>query len=221
MSKKLKVDFFHDAICGWCYVLSPRLRQLTTELNLDVQHHAFALSPSKAEVQSQFGSMKQAKHIILGHWQQCAMADDKNRINVEGMRKQNFEYPTSMPGLLACKAAMKQGGQQEYWDYFDAVTHAHMSENRNIADLNVLADIAVEVGLNKQRFLQDFASQDRLREVKNDRKLARKFDIQSTPSLVINDQWLLSGALSLKELRKQLKQIKRELSNDYEILCAH
>lgn len=212
MKHKLKIDFFHDVICGWCYVLSPRLRQLAKEMNLDVHHHAFALSADKNEMIGKFGSMKEAKKIILGHWQQCALADDQKRVNVEGMRKKSFEYPTSTPGLIACKAAQKQGGQQEYWDYFDAVTHAHMSENRNIADLGVLADIAVEIGLDRQRFLQDYACPDRMQEINRDRKLARKFDILSTPSLVVNDQWLISGALPLNELRKQLKQINQQES---------
>lgn len=210
MKQKLRIDFFHDVICGWCYVLSPRLRQLAKEMDLDIHHHAFALSADKQEMVAKFGSMKQAKDIILGHWQQCAKADDQQRVNVEGMRKKNFEYPTSTSGLIACKAAQKQGGQQEYWDYFDAVTHAHMSENRNIGDLQTLADIAAEVGLDRARFLQDYASPDRVREIKQDRKLARKFEIQSTPSLVINEQWLISGAQSLKELRKQLKQVQQQ-----------
>ncbi|NRA82496.1 MAG: DsbA family protein [Gammaproteobacteria bacterium] len=164
-------------------------------MNLDLHHHAFALSADKNEMIGKFGSMKQAKQIILGHWEQCALADDQKRVNVEGMRKKTFEYPTSTPGLIACKAAQKQGGQQGYWDYFDAVTHAHMSENRNIGDLETLADIAVEVGLDRQRFLQDYPSSDRVQEIKRDRKLARKFEIQSTPSLVVNERWILSGAL--------------------------
>jgi len=212
MKQKLKIDFFHDVICGWCYVLSPRLRQLAKEMDLEIHHHAFALSADKNEIIGKFGSMKKAKKIILGHWEQCALADDQKRVNVEGMRNKSFEYPVSTPGLIACKAAQKQGGQQEYWDYFDAVTHAHMSQNRNIGDLDILADIAVEVGLNRQRFIQDYASADRVQEIKRDRKLARKFEIQSTPSLVINEQWVISGALQLDELRKQLKKIQEQMN---------
>jgi len=104
------------------------------------------------------------------------------------------------------------GSAQGYWDYFDAVTHAHMSENRNTADLDVLADIADEVGLDRQRFIQDYSSPDRVQEINRDRKLARKFDIQSTPSLVVNDQWVISSALPLNELRSQLKQIQQQAS---------
>ncbi|MEJ2765311.1 DsbA family protein [Photobacterium sp. MCCC 1A19761] len=49
MSQKIRVDFFHDVICGWCYVISPRLRRLATEFDLDVHHHAFALSPTRTD----------------------------------------------------------------------------------------------------------------------------------------------------------------------------
>ncbi|ENK3142863.1 DsbA family protein [Vibrio sp. Vb2880] len=211
MSKKIRVDFFHDVICGWCYVLSPRLRQLEKEFNLDIHHHAFALSASREEMIGKFGSMKQAKQIILGHWEQCARADDKKRVNVEGMRQQTFEYPFSTPGLVACKAAEQQGGSSAYWDYFDAVTHAHMSENRNIGDLDELTEIAGEVGLNKARFLEDFASPERQAEIQRDRKLAQEYDITSTPTLVINKGWVVPGALGINTLRKTLKELTNKV----------
>ncbi len=73
------------------------MRQLAKEMNLDVHHHAFALSADNNEMIRKFGSMKQAMKIILGHWDQCALADDEKRVNVEGMRKKPFEYPTSSP----------------------------------------------------------------------------------------------------------------------------
>ncbi|NWL16816.1 DsbA family protein [Pseudoalteromonas sp. Scap03] len=207
MSKKIRVDFFHDVICGWCYVLSARLRQLAEEFNLDIHHHAFALSATREEMIGKFGSMKQAKQIILGHWEQCARADDNKRVNVEGMRQQKFEYPFSTPGLVACKAAEQQGGASAYWNYFDAVTHAHMSENRNIGDLDELIETAGEVGLDKPRFLDDFASSERQTEIQRDRKLAQEYGITSTPTLIINKRWVVPGALDINALRETLKEI--------------
>ena len=207
MSKQIRVDFFHDVICGWCYVLSPRLRQLEKEFNLDIHHHAFALSATREEMIGKFGSMKQAKQIILGHWEQCARADDNKRVNVEGMRQQKFEYPFSTPGLVACKAAEQQGGASAYWNYFDAVTHAHMSENRNIGDLDELIETAGEVGLDKSRFLDDFASSERQTEIQRDRKLAQEYGITSTPTLIINKRWVVPGALDINALRETLKEI--------------
>ena len=203
----IRIDFFHDVICGWCYVFSPRLRKLAEEFDLDVHHHAFALSASPEEMISKFGSMPQAKEIILRHWEQCALADDAQRINVEGMRQKAFEYPFSTPGLKACKAAEKQGGSNTYWDYFDAVTHAHMSENRNIGDLQVLADIAEQVGLDKSIFLDDIYSTEREVEIQSDRQLAQSFGVTSTPTLIINNKWFIAGALDMKVLRHELTKI--------------
>lgn len=206
MNKPIRLDFFHDVICGWCYVLSPRIRQLNREFDLDIYHHAFALSATREEMVSKFGgSISHAKNIILTHWEQCALEDDLNRIQVEGMRKQSFEYPFSTPGLLACKAAEFQGGRQIYWDYFDAVTHAHMNHNRNIADVHVLTDIAKELGLDITKFLTDYQGSQVKQEISKDRKLANKYGIYSTPSLVINKRRILTGALKLNELRRAIR----------------
>lgn len=208
MNKPIRIDFFHDVICGWCYVLSPRLRQLDLEFNLEINHHAFALSSSREEMIAKFGgSMTQAKSTILKHWEQCSLADDFNRINVEGMRSESFEYPFSMPGLIACKAAKLQGGSKMYWNYFDAVTHAHMSQHRNIGDLDVLTNIAKETGLDTTKFLNDYSDPQRTVEIKEDRAIANGYGIHSTPSLVINQGLILSGALDLQSLKNTLLRL--------------
>ncbi|MGF1687425.1 DsbA family protein [Photobacterium japonica] len=219
MSKKqqptLRIDFFHDVICGWCYVLSPRLRQLAAEFDLDIHHHAFALTATREDQIEKFGSVAQAKQIIMGHWAQCAKADDDQRINVEGMRAQAFDYPISTPGLVACKAAAQQGGEQGseavYWDYFDAITHAHLHENRNIADDAVLVALAGEIGLDTARFQQDMPDPQRHHEIEADRQLAAAYGVNSTPTLVINQQWAIPGAVSLTQLREALNEIQAEM----------
>ncbi len=208
MKSKIKVDFFHDVVCSWCYVISPRLRKLAEELSLDVHHHAFALSATKEDMVQMFGSRSKAKKVILGHWQQCAKVEDQKRINVEGMRQKNFEYPTSLPGLLGCKAAQKQAGDKGHWDYFDAVQRAHLSENRNIADSEVLISLAVELGLDVERFKEDCQDPELQKEIMQDQQLAQKLGIQAVPTLVINDRWILSGAQPLDVLRSQIQQIQ-------------
>ncbi|KLV00562.1 DsbA family protein [Photobacterium aphoticum] len=215
MKPALRIDFFHDVICGWCYVLSPRLRQLATEFDLDIHHHAFALTATRADQIDKFGSVEQAKSIIMGHWEQCAKADDAQRINVAGMRAQSFDYPISTPGLVACKAAAQQpgekGAQATYWDYFDAITHAHLHENRNIADEDVLVAVAEEIGLDGTRFRQDMADPQRQQEIAQDKALAEAYGVNSTPTLVINQQWAIPGAVSLVQLREAMTEIQASI----------
>lgn len=136
-----KIEFFHDVVCGWCLVMSPGLRQIARELSVEIEHRSFVLQISRAEMVQVFGLMERAKATILGHWENCALHDDENRINVRGMRRQSFEYPSGLPGAIACKAAEIRRGQDGHWDMFDAIQSAHLTENFNIADREVSSDL--------------------------------------------------------------------------------
>jgi len=120
------------------------------------------------------------------------------------MRRKDFEYPTYLPGLLGCKAAQKQAGEKGHWDYFDAVQRAHLSENSNIADSEVLISLAVELGLDVERFKQDWQDPALQKGIEEDQQLAQKLGIQAVPTLLIDQRWIISGAQSLDVLRNEL-----------------
>ncbi|EOX4315594.1 DsbA family protein [Vibrio cholerae] len=66
-----QIEFFHDAVCGWCYVLSPRLRKLAKQQNIQIVQRCFVLQRSDEEMVERFGSLAQAKSEILNHWIAC------------------------------------------------------------------------------------------------------------------------------------------------------
>jgi predicted DsbA family dithiol-disulfide isomerase len=67
--RRLKVEFFHDVLCAWCYALSPRLRRLVKERPwVEVVHRCFALAPTPEAIILMFGSKERGKREILGHW---------------------------------------------------------------------------------------------------------------------------------------------------------
>ncbi|MEJ8296286.1 DsbA family protein [Delftia tsuruhatensis] len=178
------IDFFHDVVCGWCYVMSPRLRQVARELGLRVRHRSFVLQASRAEMVAAFGSMERAKQVILEHWQACAQHDDEDRIDIEGMRREAFEYPSGMAGALACQAAQILGGDDAHWDLFDAIQHAHMSEHRNIGDAEVLLDVATRTGFERNAFAGCMEGAQALEQVRQDRALAQRMGLRSIPTLI-------------------------------------
>lgn len=182
----LIIDFYHDAVCGWCYVMSPRLRQVAGELGIQVRHHTFVLQDSREQMVQVFGSMERAKSEILGHWKACAEQDDAQRINIEGMRTQTFEYPNGLASALACQAAHMLGGDTAHWDYFDAVQRAHLTENRNIGDAAVLTDIAVSLGFDRDAFTTAMTSEDAAQRVQADRMQAMQLGIRSIPTLIVS-----------------------------------
>lgn len=182
----LIIDFYHDAVCGWCYVMSPRLRQVAGELGIQVRHHTFVLQDSREQMVQVFGSMERAKSQILSHWKACAEQDDAQRINIEGMRAQSFEYPNGLASALACQAAHMLGGDTAHWDYFDAVQRAHLTENRNIGDAVVLTDIAAFLGFDREVFTTAMTSEDAAHRVQADRMQAMQLGIHSIPTLIVS-----------------------------------
>lgn len=195
------IEFFHDVLCAWCYALSPRVRHLTEEFpEIEIVHRSFALAPEPMDIANIFGSKERGKEEILRHWQAANMNDDEHRINVELMRSRDFDYPYSTPGLLACKAAELQGGSQMHWDYFDRVQKAHFVECRNIADREVLIDVAREVGLDVEKFKADIDSEQVRQMLRTDLERAVELNVDAVPTLFANGH-ILQGAVPYERLR--------------------
>lgn len=207
----LKVVFVHDAVCGWCYLLSPRLHLLAEQLTLDVRHQCYTLQATRDAMLDNFGSMPAAKAAVLGHWEKCVAAEDTPRINIEGMRAQTFEYPHGMPSALACKAAEMQAGQQGHWRMFDRVQYAHLTESRNIGDGQVLRSLAEAVGLDMARYDVDVRSEATRQAVEQDHRLARGLGVQSVPTLIVEERWLINGAQPIDSLRLQLQEVRQQM----------
>lgn len=193
----------------WCFLASARLRRILQGYNgqVRVEHRCFALAPDPDAITRIFGSPEAGKAEILTHWEAAARHPDGERINVTLMRRRQFPYPYSMPGLLACKAAEFQGGGEAHWDMFDRVQEAHAVEARNIAAFEVLRECARDVGLDVARWERDFHSPEARRAVEADLAEARRRGIHAVPTLVFNDRWVVQGAVPEAFLRRVIADI--------------
>jgi len=212
-NQTLTIDFYHDVICAWCYIISPRLRRLAEENpNIRVNHRSFALSPDTETIVHMFGSKREGKEQIMAHWRAASsrLSEGQPKINADLMEIQTFDYPHSMPGLLACKAAEKQGGSAMHWDFFDAIQYAHLVECKNIDSHETLINIAKKLKLDIDQFKTDMES-PKIREwVDRDVKKAYELGVNSVPTIVINGKHKISGAGTYEELKQKIDSILAE-----------
>jgi len=101
------------------------------------------------------------------------------------METETHDYPYSMPGLLACHAAARQGGETAHWDYYERIQYAHLTECLDITQDELLIYCAKEVGLDTQRFAADLRDPQTKEAVEADLKLAQEWRIQAVPSLIV------------------------------------
>jgi len=213
-TKTVTIEFYHDVLCAWCYALSPRVRKLAEEHpEVKVLHRSFALSPNKERISQVFGSKEEGKRQIIQHWKAANANDDNHRINAELMEQKEFDYPYSMPALMACKAAEFQGGEKAHWDYFDAVQKAHLTDCLNINDPDVLIEVAKSLNLNIERFKQDFESKQAKEAVEVDMESIQRNGVNSVPTLVFNNKHKVSGAVSYNNLVEILEKVRIKEQN--------
>lgn len=91
----MKIEFFHDVVCGWCYIQSPALRKLNERYGVEVVHRSFVLQRNDREMINRWGSLEGAKNQILQHWESCAEFEGSyERFNISGMREASLTIQT-------------------------------------------------------------------------------------------------------------------------------
>lgn len=209
----VKIEFFHDVICSFCFPMSFRMRKLQ-ELMPDVEiiHRSFALVKKEQDFTIMFGSRESAKNEILTHWVHANRNDDLHRFNINGMRDEKFLFPISMKPLWACKAAGFTAGNEGYWDLFDALQAAFFMNHKNIELDKVIFDQVKLVNLDFNQWLEYFNSDEVKLSVEEDFKIAEQYGLQAIPALVINGSTIINGAVSLNQIKQTFEAIKNDKS---------
>lgn len=192
----ITLEFFHDCLSAWCYKLSERLHAfVAAHPQVRVIQRSFPLAVSPDVLRSKlYSDPREAKRdVVMVHWAEARDFEPDPRINCELMMTRDFDYPWSMPNQLGGKAAQMQGGQAAHWAFFDRVQKAHLTECRNIADYEVLADCAGELGLDVARWRADVAGPHARDLVAEDVAIAARYGILRIPALVANGRHLLQG----------------------------
>jgi predicted DsbA family dithiol-disulfide isomerase len=71
---------------------------------------------------------------------------------------------------------------------------AYFEEGRHVGRVQDLADLAAEIGLDRDEVVRSLDSDEHLADVHEDQKVARDFGIQGVPFFVIDRKYGVSGA---------------------------
>lgn len=197
----MKIEFFHDVICSFCFPMSKVMRKLASRhQDIEIIHRSFALGWEAEDFIRMFGSRERAKDEVLSHWAHANEIDEEHRFNIAGMEKVEFLFPLSRKPLLAAKAAGRLGGETAYWAVFDEVQKKLFVENQNIEDEAVLEAAVGAAGFDVAEWRELYSSDETLKAVLKDFDLAKKYGVRSVPTLIIDGREMVYGAKSLERL---------------------
>ncbi|WP_201608800.1 DsbA family oxidoreductase [Psychrobacter immobilis] len=207
----LRIDIVSDVVCPWCIIgyrqLAEALKQTNTEH--EIHWHPFELNsnmPSEGQnlrehIMEKYGSSKEESDAS-----RIRMTEAGSEVGFEF----HFNDDTRMHNTFNLHQLLYwagQQGQKPMHDLKQALFIAHFTDGRNISDNTVLADIAAEVGLDRDEALAVLEEQRFAKEVRAEERHWQQQGIQSVPAMIFNERHLVSGAQGVDNYVNILEQL--------------
>lgn len=170
--------YFSDPMCSWCYGFSPVIDQIRRAYGhaLPIRVVMGGLRPGTDTPMT-----AEAKATVAGHWTHVHEASGVP-FDPAVLEREGFVYDTD-PAARAVVVARREG-EDLAARYLAAAQRAFYAENRDVTSGAVLADLAAEFGLDRSRFLEDWASDDAKQETWRDYALSQNAGVTGFPTLV-------------------------------------
>jgi predicted DsbA family dithiol-disulfide isomerase len=210
---QLKIDFVSDVVCPWCVIglksLEEGLRRTGGAVTADIHLQPFELNPDMprggenlAERLAKYGRSPEQMAQAQAHLRE-RMAE----VGFEmGPRDDARIYNTFDAHRLLHWAEIE--GRQAALKH--ALFAAYFTRGESLDDPEVLAKAADAAGLDAAAAREVLASGRYAAEVRETEARWRELGINSVPSIVINDKYLISGGQPAEVFEQALRQIAAE-----------
>lgn len=205
----MQVEIWSDVVCPWCYVGTRRFERAVEETGLDVEvvYRSFELDPRVPKgadgpmlveyLERKFGDVSRVR---AAH---ARLTDAGAELGIDfrwsGMRRANtFDAHR----LLAW--ALHTAGVEAQRSLKKALLRAYFTDNLDVADPAVLAELAQEVGLDRADAVALLDSDDEAEFVQTERDHAHRNGISAVPTFIVEGEWMLQGALETEKWVKAL-----------------
>lgn len=208
-TEPLRIDIISDVVCPWCIVgyrqLERALKQTGTKV--DIHWHPFELNPNMPAEGQNF-----VEHIAEKYG--TTPEDSKaNRARLSELGDDlGFEFAFGddmrMHNTFNTHQLLHWADQQGRGaDLKQAFFSAHFTHNRDLSDAKVLADVAAEIGLDRQEALAVLADQRFADAVRSEEQFWVKQGISGVPAMVFDRKHLVTGAQGSENYTSILNQL--------------
>lgn len=227
MARRLTIDIWSDVMCPWCLVgygkLQKGLALLEGEIEADIRWHAFELNPDmppEGEERSAHIARKYGRTLEQARGAQDQMrnaAQDAGvSLDYSGQENGNGDPPPAMMWntfdahkLLIW--ALASAGPDAQNRLKLALFDAHFGQRRNLGDRDVLIDIAVSAGLDREGAASALESSELAAHVRAEEQAAYDMNITGVPAMIIEGKYLVPGAQEPEVYATALRRVAEKL----------
>jgi predicted DsbA family dithiol-disulfide isomerase len=209
----MKVEIYSDVACPWCLIGKERFERALAAFpvpeGVEVVYRPYQLDPSapvpgvplRGYLERRFGPHLAAK-----------MEPVAEAARAEGV---TIDFDTALAAnTLGAHRLMhlaeREHGSGVQREVAALLFEAHFARGRDIADPEVLADLAAEAGMDRARAMDYLASDEGMYAVRAGIEHARRLGISAVPTFVFEGRYAVQGAQPASVFLQALEAVARE-----------
>lgn len=210
----MKIEIWSDYTCPFCYIgkrnLESALEDFVGKDQVKIEYKSYQLDPNAEKYAGQdfyesmakkFGSVEQAKQMT------ASITEQAKAVGLE------FNFDTMKPtntfdAHRLNKLAQTYGKDKEL---AERLLRANFTDSADVGNIETLAQLAEEVGIDKQKALATLQDESAFREaVLTDISEAKEFGITGVPFFILNRKYAISGAQPKETFMQALEKVREE-----------
>ena len=207
----MKIELWSDYACPFCYIGEVRLKKALKKIpaQVEVEFKSFELDPTAPrEVVSSTENRFAEKYGLSVEDARARIESISEMGRAEGLdfRYLTTRYTNTFDALRLTKFAQARGHDEIVEKLFDA----YFTKNLELANFDVLKNIAAECGLDVAEVEKFLASDEFAAEVRDDEREAMAYGIHGVPHFIINGKYSMNGAQPTDFIEESLRKILAE-----------
>ena len=207
---KLRIDIVSDIVCPWCVIgfknLQKAIKELNGQVEFEISWKPYELHPEipqngydkKLYLEQKFGNLSGRQSPYK------QIEEIGNSLGFEF----NFSKTERIPNTFNAHRLLwksKQEGLQT--EMSEALFKAYFTDGRDVGSIEVLSDIAHEVGMKKEEIKNFLNSKEGGQETADEEMSFIEKSIGAVPTYFINNKYIIQGGQEPETFVSFLKKI--------------
>lgn len=214
ISADMTVEIYSDIACPWCYIGERRFDRALSAFpqaeQVEVVFRPYQLDPSLPETPRPLKDQLKDK---FGPRLDDVLQQTAATAKQEGLDLQ-FDEAQAVNTLTAhrlLRLAEREADAETQRALAEKLFEAHFTDGQNVADTELLTNLAASVGMDRDRVQEYLTSDEGRSEVQETIARAQRLGIRAVPTFVFNGQKALQGAQPPSAFLEVLEEMQREV----------
>jgi len=208
----LQIDIISDVMCPWCIIGFRQLEQALTASGTSalIRWHPFELNPAmppegqnlREHVAEKYGATPE---------QSAQTRSQMEKIGSDLDFEFRFDDDSRILNTFAAHQLLgwaQEQGQQHPLKL--ALFKAHFTDQRDVSDIDVLVDVAAEIGLDATQARETLTTASHAEQTRTHQSFWTERGISGVPSMVFEGKYLMTGAQGAQNYAQILEKVLAE-----------